>query len=392
MEKICDTNKCTGCGACSSICPKDAIKLQENNEGFLYPIIDKTKCIDCGKCQKVCHINSMPLKYSSTFYMCWNKDEDIVKKSSSGGAFSAISKIILDKGGLVYGAYQSYNPNKVYHVSVEKFEDLDLLRLSKYNQSQLMNVYSEIEENLLNERYILFSGTACQVGGLKKYLSNTKAKNYFKYLYTIDVLCHGVTSQKIVDSYLKCQERKNRKKIKSYVFRTKENGEGWHSGCGRMKLTFDDNTCIISTIGNDMFFLGFNNNIFLRESCYSCQYCTKDRIADFTIADYWGVPVDSVSKKQLINGVSLLTVNSDKAFGIMDDLKKQMYMSEIDPTIAIANNRSFSKPPFRPVNRDRFFEVLDKKNYKYAIKVCLKKVYIKSIVKKILRKNGILKG
>ncbi len=391
MIEICEKKSCTGCGACSHSCPKNCIDLKENNEGFLYPVIDSDICVECGKCKKVCPINNLPEKNLSKFYMGWNRDDKTTMKSSSGGVFSALAKTIFDMNGVVFGASQKYNPNYVYHTVVKSYDELDKIRLSKYNQSDLKDTFVEVKDFLVNNTPVLFCGTACQIGGLLKYLSFTKAKNNLSLLYTVDVLCHGVASQKTVNAFIKSKEKKYKKKIKKYYFRTKTNKGGWKSGCGTMKLIFNDGSSKVAPLGTDTFFLGFNNNLFLRESCYNCKYCGQKRVADFTIADYWGVPENSVSDKQLFRGVSVLTVNTSKASDLLSELEKYMVFSEISPEIAVANNRSFSKPNPRPQNRDYFFETLDKMDYDSAIKKLLGKTYIKSRIKYYIGQDRIKK-
>ena len=157
MIEICEKNSCTGCGACSHSCPKNCIDLKENNEGFLYPVIDSDICVECGKCKKVCPINNLPEKNLSKFYMGWNRDDKTTMKSSSGGVFSALAKTIFDMNGVVFGASQKYNPNYVYHTVVKSYDELDKIRLSKYNQSDLKDTFVEVKDFLLNNTPVLSS-------------------------------------------------------------------------------------------------------------------------------------------------------------------------------------------------------------------------------------------
>ena len=168
---ICRREDCTGCGSCVNACPKSCITMQENSEGFLYPVTDMEQCIRCGKCGKVCHVLSTIKKYNGNFYMCWNNDREILKKSSSGGAFTALAMTVLSRNGVIYGAYQDFDENCVYHTGVKNEDKLDKLRKSKYSQSDMKTVFCEICELLKADTPVLFCGTACQVAGLLSYLN-----------------------------------------------------------------------------------------------------------------------------------------------------------------------------------------------------------------------------
>lgn len=391
-KHLCNIKSCTGCGDCAQVCPKKCINMKENSEGFWYPVTDMTACINCGMCGKVCHVLGTPEKHSGKFYMCWNKNAEIIAKSSSGGVFTALAKMIFDKGGVVFGAFQDFQKRRVYHIEVERYEDLDKVRLSKYCQSDLRNVCHNIKERLLAKQPVLFCGTACQTAAVLRFISNSPAKQQLSLLYTVDVLCHGVASQKTVDAFLKSKEKQFHKKAEKYYFRVKTNGTGWNSGGGtRMRLIFQDGSEFVASLGSDTFFMGFNNNLFLRESCYECRYCGTERVSDFTIADYWGVPEDAVSAEQLQRGVSVMTVNTEKASLLLEPLTEIMEIQEIKPDIAVANNRSFQKPNERPAERDEYFRLLDTMDYDSIIKKLLHSTYIKGKIKGIIGVDNIRK-
>ena len=176
IKAICDHIDCTGCGACTQICPKRCIQLTEDQEGFWYPTVDADACVDCGLCAKACPANHDIHKEKATFYMCWNKDTDVLLNSSSGGAFTSLAKTTFDRGGIVFGAYQDFAERKVYHVEVGSFEDLDRIRLSKYCQSSTRQTYQRVRDLLTAQTPVLFCGTACQVAGLLSYLQMTPAQ------------------------------------------------------------------------------------------------------------------------------------------------------------------------------------------------------------------------
>ncbi|MBR6981967.1 MAG: Coenzyme F420 hydrogenase/dehydrogenase, beta subunit C-terminal domain [Ruminococcus sp.] len=389
---LCNPENCTGCGSCANACPQASITMQENSEGFLYPVTNFEQCIQCGKCGKACHVISDVEKREGTFYMCWNNDRKILEQSSSGGTFSALAMTVINRNGVVYGAYQDQENNCVYHTSVRSAEKLNKLRLSKYSQSDMKTVCREICELLKNDTPVLFCGTACQVAGLLSYLSLSSAQTKLGLLYTVDVLCHGVASQKTVNAFLKSKERLARKKIKRYYFRVKDRSVGWKSGGGtRMRLIYDDDTVFVAPMGADTFFLGFNNNLFLRESCYRCKYCGTNRISDFTIADYWGVPEETLPEGQTQFGVSVMTVNTDKAASYLPILHGLMHIEKIKPDIAVANNRAFKKPNDRPDERDAFFRMLDHYDYDALIRKLLWKPYWKGMIKGVVGAETIIK-
>ena len=217
------------------------------------------------------------------------------------------------------------------------------------------------------------------------------AKTKLNLLYTVDVLCHGVASQKTVNAFLKSKENRKHKKIKFYYFRVKDTSEGWKSGCSRMHLIFEDNSVYIAPLGADTFFMGFNHNLFLRESCYRCHYRGAARISDFTIADYWGVPEDLLPENQTHYGVSVMTVNTKKAEMLLPELQGLMHIEKIAPDIAVAHNRSFTKPNDRPTQRDAYFRLIDQTDYDKLIRRLLPKTYWKGMVKGLVGAEAIRK-
>lgn len=380
---------CVGCGVCSEICPKKCISMSEDEEGFVVPNIEKNQCIHCGKCYRECPQNKKLESTEATFYMAWNKNIEVLRESSSGGVFTALANLILEQQGAVVGAKFNSETKEVMHDIIYQNSELDKLRLSKYYQSMTQAVFTKVKELIKQERVVLFTGTACQIAALYAYLGEQKNS---KFLYTMDVLCHGVANKQTVMAYIKDREKQYGKKISNFCFRVKEGKEGWQSGSGtRMKLFFEDGTSEIQDKFLDTYFVGFNSNIFLRKSCYECYYCGTKRIADFTVADFWGVSRDKVGEKQMREGVSVLLLNSEKAKKMISGLKKDLYIEKIEPMEAIPYNRAFVKPNCCPEGRTVFFSIMRKKGFDYAVKKLNKKYYrnkkIKSIMVKVLPKN-----
>ena len=382
-SQICNHINCTCCEACAQICPKSCIFFRENDDGFRYPVIDAGQCVDCGLCRKICPVNSpVQPNQDSSFYMGWHRDDNIRSNSSSGGFFSALADYILNKGGVVFGASMDQSSRTVYHIMLSDRSGMQMLRLSKYYQSEIHNAYLQAKQFLDEDRMVLFTGTACQIAGLYRVCG--KPSN----LFTMDILCHGVTNKKVVHSYILSKEKQFGKKIKNYWFRTKAGNAGWQSGGGtRMKLQFTDDTIFVADKWEDTFFSGFNENLMLRESCYHCQYCGTQRIADFTAADFWGVTPKRAAEEERKKGISLLLANSEKARDLLEELRNDFVFSKIDPSEAIPYNRSLTEPNQRPEDRNKFFAYMRAgKDYDWIIHKLLWKKYTKIGIKKCIVK------
>ena len=235
MTRLEIPKSCTGCSACVNVCPRHCIGMKKNSEGFLYPEIDISLCINCGKCNSVCPELHQPGKQPASFFMAWHKNKDVLMNSSSGGAFTAIADIILKKGGVVIGAAQSKNSIEIEHVAIDKHENIPELRLSKYYQSNMKDIVTLTKGYLKNKRYVLFVGTPCQIAGLLNYLKvegGDITNEIEKYLLTVDFLCHGVTSSKVIGAYIKSKEKQYGKLIKKFQFRVKAGKVGWQTGGG----------------------------------------------------------------------------------------------------------------------------------------------------------------
>ncbi len=311
MIELAEAKACTGCSACMNACPKGAITMPEDKEGFLFPHIDIDKCVECGLCQKACPALH-PIQAEKTekkVYAFINYTDR--KVSSSGGAFSFFARKILNEGGAVFGATIDDNL-QVYHIGIEKIEDLYRLRGSKYVQSNIGSSYKEVRKLLLSKRKVLFTGTPCQIAGLYKFLG----KRWEGLLLTLDLVCHGVPNQKVFDTYLD-----KLTKIKKYSpdkvgnivgFRFR-NLDSW-SIVPAVKITKSETWKILSQESN-VYMTAFFRGILYRESCFHCHYAGTERIGTFTIADYWGVgTMGKKFKKNVSAGVSLVIDN----YGLMD--------------------------------------------------------------------------
>lgn len=356
MNNILSLGKnCCGCNACEQVCPTNCIKFDYDNEGFLYPTVDESKCISCGKCVKHCPIlsdvkcNSNPDVYAAKYI-----DKKVVIKSSSGGVFMPLAKKFVDNGGVVFGC--AFDENLVArHIAVEKAEDLYKLQSSKYVQSDIRGIYSQVKTALTQNKPTLFSGTGCQVAGLMSFLGKE-----YDNLFTIDIVCHGTPSPKLFEYYTDWLGKKLGGKLIEYNFRSKEK-HGWDK---YFKASTADKS--ITKYGLfDPYYSAFMKCTTYRESCYNCKYANAERVGDISLADFWGIEKFD-PKFYDKNGVSLILVNSERGKKEWIELSKQL--DYIPSTLELAKeyNKNLSSPSKRPKERDNIFDGFDSDFDTYA--------------------------
>lgn len=309
-----DYEKCTGCGACVQRCPKRCISWTEREFGFRYPQIDKDACVNCGLCEKVCPIDkALEVSDEQKAYAAVHKDDEVLAKSTSGGAFTAIADAIFAQGGIVYGAAMR-DGMQVKHIRTSGKDDFEGLRSSKYLQSDTGTTYQMVEQDLKQGKTVLYSGTPCQIDGLKNFL-----RKDYENLYTADIVCHGVGSQAYFDKYMD-YARERYGKIKALRFRSKEYA-GW--SCGGVVVVVDSSDCLKKIPYRDFdnyYYSYFLSGDIYRKSCYSCKYANTNRVGDFTLGDYWGVEALNLPL-QTENGCSLLLVNNQHAMQLLDEIE-----------------------------------------------------------------------
>ena len=392
VELVKYKEKCCGCEACVNVCPHNAITLEYDKFGFLFPKIDDSKCTRCGLCKKECsYQNDVEcfFKNSQEVYAAQNKNLEIIKKSASGGIFSGIAREFLKNGGIVYGVTQEYrNGNiNIFHTRADCVEKLESLQGSKYVQSRMLNIYKEIKDDVKNNRMVLFSGTPCQVAAVKKFFERDVKK---ENIYYIDIICHGVPSQKIFQEYIRLKEKKN-KKIIDFKFRDKSLGWLGYKGKILYENTYGEKKEKNVNSKFSSFYNLFLGNILSRDSCYSCKYAQNKRVGDITIGDFWGI--DKCQPELLMenggmlnqhNGVSCVLVNSNKGKKIIESYGNEIIKEPSNLYNACKYNEQLNKPSRCNKNRNLYLHKYEMNGYKGIERLFIKKVLIRSCVNKIL--------
>lgn len=361
--------ECCGCGACSQICHMGCITMCQDSEGFLYPVTDVEKCIRCNRCNQVCPIEnaqkvckeSKELRQPLT-YGAWHKDDTVRDNSSSGGAFTLFAEHIIAQGGVVYGCALDEDM-KAFHIGVDDICELDKLRGSKYVQSKIEDTYVKVKSDILAGKKVLFVGTPCQAAGLYYFLGKRKHDN----LYIADFICHGVPSPKVFEEYIGYLERKYDSKIVSFKFRNKD--YGWSQTGLQLgtKVKFANGKFLRKYPAfKDSFMNGFLDDIYLRPSCYECQFKSLPKeYADFTIADFWGV--DKVSKR--LNdkkGTSLILVHSKQGENMWKLINDKCYFEKVSFESAIRRNKSLIQSAKINPKRNNFYYDFEERGYSYV--------------------------
>ncbi len=373
MITICSEELCTGCMACLNACSHNAISMKSNIEGFLHPEINSSKCVDCGACIKVCPVCFPCLKQKPiNVYSGWSKDEKIRINSSSGGAFSELARVVLNNNGVVFGVKMDKN-QKAVHGYIESFEDIKVLQGSKYVQSNVGCVFKQVREFLNKNRLVLFSGTPCQVAGLKKYL-----RKEYENLVTVDLICHGVPSPLVFEKYKSWIMKKyNLEEITNIQFRNKR--KSWIFYCMNIRGRIMGSISTFSYLGgyyDDPWIRGFLREYFLRPCCHNCLYTTIDRVSDVTIADWWGYkPLKGESMDYEHKGVSLLFLNLDKSRKIIELMANNFVFRERTVDEALQTNPSLYRSYPASKQRTSFWEDYHHLSFSEIVRIYLKKEF-----------------
>ena len=361
LKSICSYGECTSCMACYSVCPVHAISVCQDEQGFYKPLIDSEKCIGCRRCVQVCPVHgninkNMPMKAIAM----WIKDKKLHRDSTSGGAFTALAKEVIHQKGVVFGAVFDKN-FAVHHSWVENENELVYMRGSKYVQSYVGNSFRKAREFLKAGRLVLFTGTPCQINGLKQFL-----KRPYPNLLTADIICHGTPASPVFRQYLNQMEEKYGSHVQSVQFRYKTD-EWKEKGIAclyNMRIVFQSGDVYMKGPDDDPYLVGFFKNCMLNPACYHCFFTTPERIGDFTLADFWGYRAGSFKMVDTGKGVSLILINTERAKEIFNKISNDIDWIERPIAEAVAGNPHLSYPVSIPKEYDAFWR--DYRQYGYA--------------------------
>ena len=354
--EIKDKELCSGCTACKNACPKDAIEMVRDEEGFLYPRVNKEKCINCGLCKKTCPIlnKEKNKQFKQKGYIFQYKDDTIRKQSTSGGAFTAIADYIIENNGVVFGV--GFDEKfKVKHQKAITKQELEKFRNSKYVQSNPDKTFKEVEKLLKENKFVCYSGTACQIEGLLSYLG----KNYDN-LITVDVICRAVPSPLLWEKYF--EFRSKGKNIKKAYFREKYYGYKYSN----LTMYDEKGNVYHNGIDSDPYLRAFFSNIACRPSCYSCHFKEQLHKADITIWDCFDIDKFDESFDD-DKGTTRVLLNSDKAIKLFDIIKEKHNTKEIDVDKLVSNFYQMFNSVKYNKKRDEFFKDLNTKEINYVI-------------------------
>ena len=347
---------CYGCSTCKTVCPVEAIKMKYNKEGFLVPEINLEKCIKCGACEKKCiylnHQNRQQIIANKVAYAVFVKNKEDIIRSASGGIFYKIAEWVLKNDGYVCGSIWNEKWDAI-HIISNKIEDIIKMQGSKYVESNLNNCYQQTIKLLKEGKKVLFSGTPCQIAGIKSIIGE------HENLYTCSIICEGVPSTKVWKKYVKNLEQKQNSNLEYVNFKYKGKA-GWLHPNSR--YIFKNHKKIEKiAYEEDLYVLGFVKNLFNRNSCHNCQYKARNSKADIIIGDLWGTDYDLL-KKSKNKGLSVLIKMNSKFDVILDDLKEDIFLKKIAITDIINSNYTLMNCAKQNENRENFFRELDTRN------------------------------
>lgn len=345
MEIICPKEDCTGCAACMNVCPKAAITMQpQGTLKHIHPVIDPALCIDCGLCARTCPVNHpVELRTPLKAFAAISKEKEDLMTSSSGGAASVLTTHILKQGGVVYGCVQK-NYKDIAHRRIDSLEEASSLKGSKYVQSHIGLAYRGVKADLKAGRTVLFTGTPCQIAGLRAFL-----RKDYENLYLVDLVCHGVPSQHLLQENVE-QMLGKRPVAPPYVdFRKKQ------EPLARMYGTFLRNSPSVKEkqqlfLHND-YITAFMCGLTFRSNCFHCRYAQSRRGSDITISDFWGIGQSSVPTE---NGISLMLQNSEKGGRLITAVQPACHWQERPVVEAIQGNGQLMHACPSPKNRGAF--------------------------------------
>ena len=344
MPQLAAHDRCTGCGACSSGCPKGAIRMAPDREGFLYPEVTDG-CVQCGHCAHVCPVQKQrEHRTAPQVFAVWSRDESVRQASTCGGAFSALAEYVLEGGGVVFGAALDENL-RVVHTAVKNVHDLSRLRGMKPVQSDTGDAYQQVRLYLDQGRQVLFSGTPCQVDGLYRYLGEHPER-----LLACDVACRGVCSPGVWERLVKSMAYVKQHRPTAVEFCGKLTGDRER----RFRVKFEGGGRYDAPMGKCELGRGIARRLFMRPACHRCAYATTDRPGDVTLGDFSGGSFAPEEKK---SGVSMLLINTAKGAQVFDMLPLERQHRTLEEAEACC--AALREPPMAPAEREKFFHAME---------------------------------
>lgn len=366
MQTVCQENLCTGCGACKNVCGHQSISIVDSLKN-LNAIIDTNICVGCNACYNICPVNFPVLKREPIFEkQGWVREQSKRGKSSSGGLACAFARGFMNNAGVVYACV--FENGLFNYKKIQSEDEISKIAGSKYVKSDIKNIYKNVLTDLAYKKKVLIIGLPCHIAGIKKYIGNKLEEN----LYTIDLICHGTPSNQILIKYLK-EQKIDINQIRTIAFRKKENIQ-----------LFIDNKPIFSPKGQDEYTFAFLNGLTYTENCYQCVYADEKRISDITLGDSWGSDLNQEEKEK---GISLCLIQTLKGKNLLDFVDLTLF--DVDFGKAKQNNPQLRKPAKKPIEREKFFDLLKKNSVKKSVLLCYPKRvfrnYLSLIKNKIIR-------
>ena len=351
-QSLPNNTECCGCSACFAICPVNAITMRPDSEGFLQPAIDDSRCIRCGKCKKACPVlNQGAPRIPLSVYAAKAKDDDLRRISSSGGMFSLLARDVIKHRGIVYGAAFEAHTHRVVHQAAENENDLDKLRGSKYVQSDIGDIFTNVKHSLDSGREVLFSGCPCQVAGLRNFLGMEHLK-----LLTIEVICHAVPSPMAWQKYLSCLEHANQSRI---IHVSSRRDCDWREYTLSFEIADSSGDTHVLAPAHCSYLQAFGSELFNRKCCHRCRFRAFKSGADITMGDFWGVEQEhpEINDDKGVSAVICNTPKGKAAFSAVYGLIK--HVPSTVRTVARHNKTLFGNHRPNKLRKCFFAEITD---------------------------------
>lgn len=370
---------CTGCGACSQICKHDALTMEADEEGFLYPKLNSYKCIQCGLCDATCPVVSTNTENEGNNQHCYvatTSDKFYYMESASIGICTMLSHYVIDNGGVVFGVHLDETTWYANHIQVEDKKGLELIRNSKYLQSSTNDTFSQVKQLLKADRIVLYIGTPCQIAGLKAYL-----KKIYSNLFTIDLICYGVFSPKLMPFEVKYWENKYNGKISNFRFRSKRFYKNVNGGMVNFDVQVNGKQHHIeryaaSSPSYRCYAYAEDGKIYNhRLSCYNCSFRSENRYADLTVGDPWYINNDVISTPSLQCGNvirSLFSTNTKKGEKLYAVIKDKLILEELSHEKSFCQPALLSAKKDIPKEREELYSLVGKEDYGSLVERLLK--------------------